>query len=283
MSKSRISSTQRKASRFIGLALGGGKADKAGLVVLEHYPDQNKIFLAKLFEKIKTEENISADLKIHEIISQFNDDQLQSITFDVPLTLPKCLRCRLACPGFEVCKESEIRYIRSLYHEHTDKKKPKKMYTPYTQRCADAYLASIDAEKLDAQHAMGANLAPLTARAFFIRRRLKAKFNAKLLEAFPKLSVMLIGKELKLTRTQLLNYRNSIQGSEVRKIFIEAMIDKWGLFIYEQDRKELIEDYHSFDALICAFSGFLKSKGKVQKIPKNFPPNEGWVEIPKFE
>ena len=42
-----------KVHRFIGLALGGGKADRASLAVIEYYPNQKKIFLSHLIEKYR--------------------------------------------------------------------------------------------------------------------------------------------------------------------------------------------------------------------------------------
>jgi hypothetical protein len=39
--------------RFIGVSLAGGKSDKACVAVLEYYREKNKIFLSRLFDKIK--------------------------------------------------------------------------------------------------------------------------------------------------------------------------------------------------------------------------------------
>ena len=49
-----------KVHRFVGISLSGGKADKACVAVIEYYSLHKKIFLARLYEKIKTEEFISA-------------------------------------------------------------------------------------------------------------------------------------------------------------------------------------------------------------------------------
>jgi hypothetical protein len=263
-----------KCLRFLGVSLSGGKSDKACLAVIEYYPEGKKVFLSKMLEKIKTEEFISADLKIHEIIHQYGDE-IERIAFDVPLTLPKCLICSLKCPGYEVCDEEEIKYIRHIYHQETDKKKPKKMYTPYTQRCIEAYLSVVHPE-LEVQHAMGANMAPMTARARYILRRIKQA----VLEVFPKLSVWRLGQELKVNKTYLRTYRNSVGGNEARQAFLSAMADKAHIFFYQQDLRSMTENYHAFEAFICAYTAYLEFQGQAEARPKDFPKQEKWITAP---
>jgi hypothetical protein len=263
-----------KCIRFLGVSLSGGKSDKACLAVVEYYPEGKKIFLSKMLEKIKTEEFISADLKIHEIIQQYGSD-IEKIAFDVPLSLPKCLTCVLKCPGYEVCEEEEIKYIRNLYHQETDKKKPKKMYTPYTQRCVEAYL-SVSYPDLEVQHAMGANMAPMTARAHFIQKRIKQA----LLEVFPKLAVLRLGQELKVNKSHAKVYRNSVGGNEARHILLSALADKAGIFFYQQDLKSMTENYHAFEAFICAYTAYLEFNGESETRPKDFPEKEQWITVP---
>jgi hypothetical protein len=263
--------------RFLGVSLSGGKADKACIAVLEYYPVQKKIFLAKLIEKIKAEEFISADLKIHEVISQYQDNA-EAVAFDVPLSLPQCTLCELKCPGYEACTVDEIKFIRNLYQQENSKKKPKKMYTPYTQRVIDAWLANAEPE-LDIQHALGANLAPLTTRALFISRRL----SIPCVEVVPKLAVMRIGQHLKVNKSQLKIYRNSFGGAEAREIFLNYMSEKLQIFFYRQDFKSMVENFHAFEAFISGYTGFLQAIGKSEPRPANLPASEKWVAIPKMQ
>lgn len=280
MRKKRIQSHESKTrgsthlKKFIGVSLSGGKADKACIAVIEFYPDQKKIFLSEILEKIKTEELISADFKIHEIIHQY-EKQVETVAFDSPLSLPKCLTCRLRCPGYETCEQPEIIYMRELYQNNHDKKKPKKMYTPYTQRCVEAFLSEHESD-LDIQHALGANHAPMTARAHFICRRLKVKT----IEVFPKLTVWRLGHELRVNKSNLKIYRNSVGGDQSRAIFLQAMVEKLGIFVYQQDLKTMVENFHAFDAFIAAYTGLLKYLKKTEPRPKNFPKSELWIEYP---
>ena len=284
MRKKRIQSSTRKTSsstclRFIGVSLSGGKSDRACVAVVDYFPDfqgpgKGKLFLSQLIEKITAEEHISADLKIHEIIAHYQD-QAKSIAFDVPLSLPKCMTCKLKCPGYESCNEKEIKYIRALYQKDMEKKKPKKMYTPYTQRCVDAYLASTEPE-IDVQHALGANLAPITTRGMFIARRLQLKT----LEVNSRLSVWRLGQTLKVNKTHLKVFKNSVGGDEARVAILHAMSEKWNLFFYQQDLKTLNENYYAFDAFICAYVGYLEYQGETESRPSGFPRNESFIEIP---
>jgi hypothetical protein len=261
--------------RFIGLSLSGGKADKACLVVLDYFTDQKKIFLSRLYEKIKTEEFISADLKIHEIVTQYQD-RLESVAFDVPLSMPKCINCRLQCPGYESCEEAEIVWLRNFYQKVNQNKRPNKLFTPYTQRCIEAFVAHGLEETFEIHHALGANQAPLLARAAFIKRRLQVEA----IEVFPKLSVWRLGLELKVAKSHLRHYRHSVGGDESRRLFLQAMADKYGLFIYQQDMKSMIDNYHAFEALICAYTAFLKFQKQTQAKPKSFPEGEAWIDFP---
>ena len=75
--------------------MGGGKTDKTCLSILEYYPTQNKIFLSRLFDRIKTEGEVSADLQVHSLI---DDSALQ----DDALALVRALRANFPGTGIVV-------------------------------------------------------------------------------------------------------------------------------------------------------------------------------------
>ena len=293
MSGGRVSSARRKTSRkatdlagtdkdkekpfrFIGISLSGGKSDKACVAVVEYFPTHKKIFLARLYEKIKTEEFISADLKIHEIVTQFHGD-VESVAFDVPLTLPTCVNCRLKCPGYETCSLEQMEWLRDFYNEVNKQKKPKKMFTPYTQRCVEAYIAHGLEENFEIHHALGSNLAPLTTRAQFINRRLQLPS----IEVFPRLTIWRLGQELKVAKSHLKFHKHAVGGDESRKVFLQALAERKGVFLYQQDMKAMVENNHAFEAFICAYTGFLKHMKQTETRPSNFPKSEAWIEFPK--
>lgn len=267
--------SQQRFVRFLGLSISGGKSDKACLAVVDYYPESNRLFLNRIFDRIKAEEFISADHKVHELIQQFSENA-HSLGMDVPLSLPVCVRCELPCPGYETCTVPQIKWMRAIYQE-SDKPKPKKMFTPYTQRPLDLWLQENMDDGIDVQHALGANLAPLVARAHFIRRRLALD----VFEAHPRIAVWRLGQQLKVNRSQLKVYRNSVGGDEARRIFLQAMSDQLKVFFYHHDLKLMTENFHAFESFLCAFTGYLRHGNQTQKRPASFPKNEVWVELPR--
>lgn len=265
----------KKKHVFIGVSFAGGKTDKSCIVILEYFADAKRVFLSRIFDKIKSDEAVSADLKIHEIITHHQAD-LECVAFDVPWSLPSCLTCRLVCPGYEACKEDHIQWMWKSTKHKNKSKKPKKLFTPYTQRCIEMYLQN----ELDLPNPlppmMGANTAPLLARAAFVSRRLEAP----IIEVFPQLSIWRIGKALGSLKSHLKNTRKSAMGADSRRGFLSDLNHKNLAFIYEQDTKLMIESNHAFEAFICAFTAFLKFKGLTEDRPSNFPKYETWIEFP---
>jgi hypothetical protein len=290
MSESRISSPSHSSResqigvspqvgevlRFAGLSLGGGKADKACLAILEYYPKHHKVFLAKIFERIKSEENISADTKIHEILTQYQG-MIHTLALDTPWRLPTCLRCQAKCPGYEACGEAHIRWMWDYTKARNEKKKPKKLFTPYTQRSVELHLASAMEEPFHLASAMGSNSAPLLARASYIMNRL----DIPAIEVFPKLSVWRIGVSLQVLKSHLRSHKHSAVGEESRRGILKGLAEHNVAFVYEQDHRLMIENNHAFEAFICALTAFLQHTGQNEPRPEGFPENEDWVAFPK--
>lgn len=299
MSKGRVQSSTSKASRnsvkstesptqvstaaevlhFLGLSLAGGKTDKACLVILDYYPSQKRIFLRQTYEKIGSEGEISGDLKIHEILKLYERNS-KILALDVPFKLPLCLTCKLNCPGFENCKEDHILWMWKYQKDRRNKKRPQKLFTPYTQRCVELYLQTEIEEKFILSHAMGANAAPLLARASFISKRIE---NLKMIEVSPRVALWRLGSSLKLMKSHLRGYKHSSYGQQSRRSLLHAFGKLDWIFTYEQDRKILIENPHAFEALLLAYTAFLTFKGKTEPRPHGFPSNEDWIEIPLMD
>jgi hypothetical protein len=265
-----------EVQRFIGISLSGGKADKACVAVVEHYPKFKKIFLSKIFEKIKTEAELSADLKIHDFIQGY-EGKVESVAFDVPWIRPFCNRCDLPCPGYESCQVEHIQWMRKHNQLEQKKKKPKKLFTPYTERSVEMYLKTEIEEPMNFGPALGANLAPLLARASFIQRRL----DLPCIEVFPKLSIWRIGRALDISKTHLRYHRHSTSGNESRRVILQALTSNNLAFVYEQDFRLMVENNHAFEAFICALTGYLRYTGQTEARPAGFPSNEDWIEFPK--
>ncbi len=263
------------SNSFVGISLSGGMVERTAVAVIEAFPEHDRVFLVKIHTHFKTEGKISSDTKLSELLKSYQSKATHYI-FDVPLTLPKCMRCDLVCPGFETCSEPEIVWMRQWAYRKNKKRNPQKMFTPYTQRCLDAFLATELDVSFDIQHALGANVAPLAARARFVTRRL----GMVALECSPKVVVWRVGSTLKIPKSQLKFHKHSVGGEESRKNFLSSLSEKRGIFFYQQDFRLLVEKPHCFDAFICAYAGFLESKGMNEKRPMGYPPSEAWSLVP---
>lgn len=233
--------------------------------------------MSHLYEKIKNEEQISADLKIHQLLQQhLGKDGAWAV--DVPMRQPFCLRCQAECPGFEVCKIEPIPWLWRQHKEAQAQKKTQKLFNPYLQRPCEVWVNHHFEEPLQVGPAMGSNTAPLLARSHFISRRLASTPR----EVMTRASVWRIGSSLGLMKSQLRSHRHSIHGEGVRRSFVKALIERNWVFIYEQDRKILIENNHAFESFIVALTVFLSEQSCTEDRPEDFPKNEDWPEIPKI-
>lgn len=225
-------------------------------------------------DKIKPEGDISSDLILCEEIMK---KKIETLAYNVPLTLPKCFTCRLKCPGYEVCDEGEILWMWDHYRKLESEGRAGKLFTPYTERCVEQYLMTEIEEAFHIQHALGANMAPLTARAQFLNRRLKMKA----IEVFPRLSLWRIGRSIHIQKSYLRFHNHQMGGEEAREFVLRELVRRHLVFLYEQDVRLMVESYHAFDAFICALTAVLKFKGQCEGRPRGFPKREGWIEIPK--
>lgn len=264
-----------KKVKFIGLALGGGKTDKTSYAIIEYFPEQKKIFLSSLVDKIKTQDTISADLILYNSLLPHVKDA-KYLAVNAALTLPKCIRCKLPCPGYENCNEPEIEWLWKHYKNNLKRTKPRKLFTPYTERCAERLIATELEEAFQPSHALGANMAPLFARAHFLVRRLKVKT----IEVHPKLSLWRIGRSLGIRKSHLRFSTHSASGTDSRRAIFESLIEKDIAFIYEQDKRLMVENPNAFEAFMCALTAVLKYQKQCETIPKDFPKKDGWIEIP---
>ncbi|MCB9072364.1 MAG: DUF429 domain-containing protein [Bdellovibrionaceae bacterium] len=274
-----MSKTPLKKIRFMGLSLGGGKTHRTHLAVLDYFTENDKLFLTHLYRDLGEEDRKSADTHLLEVIRN-NSENLQSITVDYPLTTPKCMRCRLVCPGVEKCHEPEIQWMWNQHEMLDEKKRPNKIFTPYTERCVEQYVSYNSEIPVPMDHAFGSNKAPLYARGVFLKKRLP---RIKMFEAQLRLSVWRIGRALKISKHPLLYYKNSIDGEGFRQIFLDKFVDQEWLFIYSQDSRHMVRDGFVFDAVMAGYVGFLNSMRLCEPPPKGFPKSETWVLYPKAD
>lgn len=262
-----------KLVRFAGVSLGGGKTDRTSVAILDYFPAQKRVFLRSLREKVsgrtKPGDEITADEVLLNILNE-EEKELAIIAFDVPLTLPVSIQ------GTAKDEEKVLAWMRKQHDRRSKDKRPNKMFTPYTERAAEIYIANELEEPFHPPHALGSNAAPLAARAHYLKKRL----NQTLIETYPKLTLWRVGQALQMPKSHLRFHRHAVDSDEARHYILKALIEKEITFVYQQDLKSMVEHNPAFEAFLCALTAFLHYRGQTEKRPRDFPKSEAWIEFP---
>jgi predicted RNase H-like nuclease len=247
---------QRNFVHVLGIDLGGGKGKKTALATL------------RLDGSTATVVDIAPrsgalpfyDAALLETIREYGDETLLCI--DAPLTLPPCLRCTVpVCPGQESCVDASVVEMRALAVEASrlgdragdrlsdrDARRGKPPITPYTQRATEIHLAC--RAGIVAREGLGQGTGPLAARASHLVRALADRFtlNENLIEVYPRATLALIGLGLP--------FKKHLREREGRARILDALSDelRFGPGIW---RERCVQSDHLFEAVICAFTGFL--------------------------
>jgi len=254
-------------TRFIGLDLGGGKGKKTALAVLERTRDG--VTVTQLLPRAKEAPLYDASL-VAELLSRAEN---AVVCVDAPLTLPPCLRCtEPVCPGQDACVDAEVLTMRALATPEPgsgrDHRRGKPMTTPYTQRATDLYLSS---RGIRARETMGQSMGPLTARAAHLVRALGQRFrlNHNLIEVFPRATLELLG------------FRDPYRKRVDRRIDILAALRdlSFGPGVW---REQCRQSDHIFDAVVCAYTGYLRSRDgwQISQVVTDPVDPQGWIWIP---
>jgi hypothetical protein len=275
-------------SRYLGLSLGGAKSDRTCLSVIDYYSDPDKAFVVDIFESIGPEGDLTSDQVLIELVEELSHDSsgarsdaVRALGADAPLTLPPCLQgCEEDCKGYDKCKRPEIRWMRQQFQRAKLKNKKLKHFTPYSQRPVDLYFRyKHEDENLFQDETMGANLAPQTVRMNYLKRYFG---DLQLFEVWPKLTLFYLQKALRLSRREVLEYRNIERGQHIRAKILEKLAEKAKIFIYERDLKKLVGNINAFDSLLCAWVAMQSDLDRVVKFKTDLPLDSGWVQIPEL-
>ena len=260
--------THKPFKRFIGIDLGGGKGKKTALAVLDRSkggvtvtalhprPDEAPLYDAALIAAVRAQGDGAA------------------VCVDAPLTLPPCVRCDVACcPGQESCTDPEVVTLRRLLGLgpgcNGAGRRGKPAFTPYTQRATEAYL--LRRRGVLPREALGQGMGPLTARASHLVRALADRFtlNDSLIEVFPRATLELLG------------FRDRYKKRVDKRIEILARLRDLS-FAPGVWREECRQSDHVFDAVICAYTGYLRSRDAwpVSSEVASLFPTAGWIWVP---
>jgi hypothetical protein len=247
---------QRRFHHVLGIDLGGGKSKKTALATLRvDGPSATVVDIAP-----RTGARPFYDPTLLETIRAYDDETLLCI--DAPLTLPPCLRCAVpVCPGQGSCVDPSVVEMRALVAEAAeardeafplpgsrDARRGKPSITPYTQRTTEVYLACTVG--VAAREGLGQGTGPLAARAAHIVRALADRFrlNENLVEVYPKATLVALGLGTP--------FKKHLRERETRARILESLSDelRFGPGVW---RELCIQSDHLFEAVICAFTGFL--------------------------
>jgi predicted nuclease with RNAse H fold len=254
-------------TRFIGVDLGGGKGKNTALAVLERTRDG--VTVTQLSPKPKEAPLYDAAL-VSALLSRAEN---AVVCVDAPLTLPPCLRCtEPVCPGQEACVDAEVLTMRAFATPEPgsgrDLRRGKPMVTPYTQRATDLYLRS---RGIRARETLGQAMGPLAGRAAHLVRALGQRFrlNHNLIEVFPRATIELLG------------FREPYRKRVDRRIDILAALRdlSFGPGVW---REQCRQSDHIFDAVVCAYTGYLRSRDgwKISQTGGDPVDPQGWIWIP---
>lgn len=267
---------------MLGVDLGGGKGKKTAVATLR-IEAHNATGTSSSATVIEIAPRLGAlpfyDGALVETIRRFGDGTLLCV--DAPLTMPPCLRCQVSvCPGQVECVDPsviEMRAIAAGGPDDRDTRRGKPAITPYTQRATEVFMAH--RLGIVPREAMGQGTGPLAARAAYLARALADRFrlNENLLEVYPKGTLQALG----FSRP----YKKHLHERETRAGILESLSGelRFGPGVW---RELCIQSDHLFDAVICAFTGYLWARdawtAPVARTDGRGPARveDGWIWIP---
>lgn len=268
---------QRTAFRtFIGIDLGGGRGKNTAVALLQRAEGDG---VRVLFVGTKTADRKPFyDRQLLQFIEAHREHAVLAV--DAPLTLTACVRCRLPrCVGLDACVDPTIDWFRKrarLGAEGAEARDgaTKPTSTPYTQRACEVVLQQ-DFGVMP-REALGQGMGPLTARARYLCRALEPHFelNRNLIEVYPKATIQLL---FDFDRAQ--RYKREVNTWRTRAEMLEDLADKLRFEIW---REGCLSNDHCFDAVVCAYTGYLWATQQWQ-LPTDDRPvfeQDGWIWVP---
>lgn len=281
-------------TRFIGIDLGGARSVRTSLAILEAYPKERKIFLLDVNDRLsESSPKDGASTPVSETFQNYDilflerliaslperEDMTTLLAVNAPLDLPPCIFCtRKHCPMPAKCTVKAVQFMRNQSQE-----KSSTLLAPYLHRPVEVWakkhlLPGLPKEfRVEIEEALGSNRAPLASRYHFLKRHFPPH---PTVEVWPKIALAQLGLLGIIPKKLLAQYRRLEDGADARVAILDTLIRKFDLFIYDRDQKNLSEHLSSFDAFVCAFTGYLSTQNCTEKRPKQFPKDSSWILIP---
>jgi len=223
---------------FVGVDLGGGKGKNTAVAQLERTGEGLRVVYS------------NTDKGYDDLLIEFLRPLAGSaiVAIDAPLTLPSCVRCvEPVCPTLDRCEVPIVSWFRTQANGAL-KPGTKPKYTPYTQRGSEVLLA--EEHQILPRETLGQGMGPLTARGQYLTRALRGVYqlNENLIEVYPKAPLVALGLGTP--------FKKHLRERETRARVLEALSGelRFGPGVW---RERCVQSDHLFEAVICAFTGFL--------------------------
>jgi predicted nuclease with RNAse H fold len=184
------------------------------------------------------------------------------------------VRCTLpTCPTSDHCQVPIISWFRDRENgARVAGKKPR--YTPYTQRATEVVLH--EEHRILPRETLGQGMGPLTARAAYLSRALAAthRLNENLIEVYPKATITQL-----FTARVAGRYKRSADSPQTRLEILNALGDL--SFAPGAWREDGLANDHKFDAIICAYTAWLWSRGRCVVPTSDTVLADGWIWFPQ--
>lgn len=265
--------------RFIGLMLSAGRSKHTAIAVLDYYHGKGRLFIVESIPKMLSNNEAYMDKELCEHILKLTDAVNSCVYTNAPLTLPPCMRCVLEkCPGIVLCQDQSTVFMLQNFEKLKKKRKNLKQFIPYTQRPEEVMLRILAPELVPPHEAMGGSLAPITSRAAFLKKRLTG---LEFFEAYPKGSIARLLETLQLPSHYSSSYNDIKLGKRIRGYFIDRLESQTDIFIYDNDKEQLISSPILFEAMVLALIGVLDFKGQTERPVPDYPKEQSFIRIPK--
>lgn len=257
--------------RLSGLSVSGGKKDKSVFLSLDYYKANKRLVLNNLQKNFYSSKKESCDNNlITALLNSFNDNTLDShlgIGITSAISLP---------PFFTADNEEQIHWMNQLWENYDKSIRP---FSPYLQRPVEVFYKYKHPERIDYPVGLSANSAPSTCRSCYLVSMLP---QIKFYEIFAKATLRRLLFNLDMPKKLEFSINQLDLGSQIREDILLQLTKTFPpLFIYENDREELIQNLTAFNAFLAALNLWLLHVKQCEKAPPDFPKSANWYALPR--